>query len=174
MLPSRREWRPNLRRECRAHDSSGCRPGCYGPGVSGGALHAARPVPGSQVRLGGNVRVVDAAGIHNHKQAVMLYSSRGRFRPASHCFLSPQIRDTVNLETAASGPSASVNAASTSRVDKPRTNPTMTRPPARWSWCACRTKTWPTLRGTYVAVIYTQPRRPWSVLGRSPQFDQMV
>lgn len=136
MLPSRRKWRPNLRRECRAHDSSGCRPGCYGPGVSGGALHAARPVPGSQVRLGGNVRVVEAAaGIHNHKQAVMLYSSRGRFRPASHCFLSPQIRDTVNLETAASGPSASVNAASTSRVDKPRANPTMIRPPARWSWC---------------------------------------
>ena len=133
MLPSRREWRPNLRRECRAQDSSGCRPGCYGPGVSG-ALHAARSVSGSQVRLGGNVRVVEAAaGIH--KQAVMIYSSRGRFRPASHCSLSPQIRDTVNLETAASGPSASINAASTSRVDKPRTNPTMTRPPARWSWC---------------------------------------
>jgi hypothetical protein len=172
MVPSRREWRRNLRCECRAQDSSGCRPGYCGPDVSA-APDAARTVSRSQLRLGGNVRVVEAAG-GIHKQAVKLYTSRERFAPARTApLLSPQIRDAVNLETAASGPSASISAASTSRVDKPRTNPAMIRPPARWSW-HLPNEDLADLGGTYVAVIYTQPRRPWSVLGRSPQFDQMV
>ena len=38
----------------------------------------------------------------------------------------PQIRDTVDFDTAACSPSASTSAASTSRVDSPRTNPAIT------------------------------------------------
>jgi hypothetical protein len=100
-----------------------------------GALHAARSASGSQVRLGGNVRVVEAAaGIH--KQAVMIYSSRGWVVPPRLALLlvAADARHRKSGDPA-SRPSASINAASTSRVDKPRTNPTMTRPPARWSWC---------------------------------------
>src|SRR4029077_21123050 len=40
--------------------------------------------------------------------------------------ISPQIRDTVDFDTAACSPRASVSAASTSRVDSPRTNPAIT------------------------------------------------
>ena len=40
--------------------------------------------------------------------------------------ISPQIRDTVDFDTAACSPSASISAASTSRVDSPRTNPAIT------------------------------------------------
>src|SRR3954454_18581003 len=36
-------------------------------------------------------------------------------------------RDTVDLDSAACGPNASARAASTSRTDRPRTNPAMTR-----------------------------------------------
>jgi hypothetical protein len=133
MVPSRREWRRNLRCECRAQDSSGCRPGYCGPDVSD-APDAAQTVSRSQLRLGGNVRVVEAAG-GIHKQAVKLYSSRERFRPGSHCPLvvaaHPRRRQSGDRRV---GPSASISAASTSRVDKPRTNPAMIRPPARWSW----------------------------------------
>ena len=173
MVLSRREWRRNLRCECRAQDSSGCRPGYCGPDVSD-APDAARTVSRSQLRLGGNLRVVEAAG-GIHKQAVKLASARGGSAPprtAAPCCRRRSATPSI-WRPPRPGPSASISAASTSRVDKPRTNPAMIRPPARWSWYL-RTKTWPTLRGTYVAVIYTQPRRPWSVLGRSPQFDQMV
>jgi hypothetical protein len=40
--------------------------------------------------------------------------------------ISAQIRDTVDFDTAADSPSASTSAASTSRVDSPRTNPAIT------------------------------------------------
>src|SRR4029079_5597555 len=53
--------------------------------------------------------------------------SRRRAHQVSNCSLiSAQMRDTVDFDTAAASPSASVNAASTSRVDSPRTNPAMT------------------------------------------------
>lgn len=72
MVPSRREWRRNLRCECRAQDSSGCRPGYCGPDVSA-APDAARTVSRSQLRLGGNVRVVEAAGgIHRQSSSTQL------------------------------------------------------------------------------------------------------
>jgi hypothetical protein len=38
-----------------------------------------------------------------------------------------QIRETVDLDTVACSPSASTSAASTSRTDRPRTNPAITR-----------------------------------------------
>lgn len=40
--------------------------------------------------------------------------------------MSSHTRDTVDFDTAADSPSASVNAACTSRVDNPRTNPAIT------------------------------------------------
>jgi hypothetical protein len=40
--------------------------------------------------------------------------------------MASQMRLTVDFDSAASGPSASARAASTSRVDRPRTNPAMT------------------------------------------------
>jgi len=40
--------------------------------------------------------------------------------------ISSHTRDTVDFDTAAASPSASVNVASTSRTDSPRTNPAIT------------------------------------------------
>lgn len=54
-------------------------------------------------------------------------SARGRFVQASNSTLiASQIFETVDFDTVASGPRASASVASTSRTDRPRTNPAMT------------------------------------------------
>jgi hypothetical protein len=49
------------------------------------------------------------------------------FQASNSSLIAWQIRLTVDFDRAASGPSTSPKAASTSRVDRPRTNPEMTR-----------------------------------------------
>jgi len=54
-------------------------------------------------------------------------SSSRRWLHVSYCSLSwPQIRDTVDFDTVASTPRASVRVASASRTDRPRTNEAIT------------------------------------------------
>ena len=61
------------------------------------------------------------------KQVVQLDVVEAAGAPRSNWVLiSPQIRDTVDFDTAADSPSASPRVASTSRVDSPRTNPAIT------------------------------------------------
>src|SRR3954454_13706275 len=55
-------------------------------------------------------------------------ASNLRVRQASNSSrIAWQTRDTVDLDSAACGPNASARAASTSRTDRPRTNPAITR-----------------------------------------------
>ncbi|CPW28194.1 Uncharacterised protein [Mycobacteroides abscessus] len=53
-------------------------------------------------------------------------SSRRALQASNWSRMSSQMRDTVDFDTAAVSPSASVKVACTSRVDSPRTNPAIT------------------------------------------------
>jgi hypothetical protein len=62
------------------------------------------------------------------EQVLQLDPGQVTLLPGSNSSLiARQMRLTVDFDRAASGPSASPKAASTSRVDRPRTNPEMTR-----------------------------------------------
>ena len=107
------------------------RPGI--PGLARGGLQPDKhrfavgvDAPGGQHRLGRGVGVVLEMAAVQKQESNSTASSR-RWHQVSNCSLiSVQMRDTVDFDTAACSPSASVNAASTSRVDSPRRNPAIT------------------------------------------------
>src|SRR5215218_2748743 len=82
--------------------------------------------PGAQHRLGPSAGMHPEMGPSRNRYSSSIPPRSRSFQASNSVLIASQTRLTVDFDRAASGPSASAKAASTSRTDRPRTNPDST------------------------------------------------